>query len=92
MAGRDGMGSPFPTLSTTRVFENFNDADIEQYIAQGLVQWRKFNLGAVAEVDYQVLTTEKTSHIDEQFFRQVVSSLINYVALYYEAPVKKKII
>ena len=64
---------------------NPKDIDIEQLIAQGLAQWKKFNPGADIQLDYQVLTTEKTIRTDEQIGRQVISSFIAYVALYCEA-------
>ena len=58
------------------------DTDIEQLIAQGLAQWKKFNPGAEVQLDYQVLTSVKTIHTDEQLARQIISSLIAFVALY----------
>jgi signal transduction histidine kinase len=64
---------------------NLKDADIEQIIAQGLAQWKKFNPGADIQTDYQVLSTAKTIRSDEQILRQVVSSFISFVALYCEA-------
>jgi K+-sensing histidine kinase KdpD len=64
------------------------DTDIEQLIAQGLAQWKKFNPDADARMDYQVLTSAKTIRADEQLNRQVVSGFIAYVALYCEAKVK----
>jgi signal transduction histidine kinase len=64
---------------------NPKDIDIEQTIAQGLAQWKKFNPGADVHTDYQVLTTSKTIRADEQLIRQVVSSFISFVALYCEA-------
>ena len=70
----------------------FKDTDIEQLIAQGLVQWRKFNPGADAQADYQVLTTAKTMLADEQIIRQVIAGFIAYVALYCEAKAKITII
>lgn len=63
---------------------NPNDTDIEQLIAQGLAQWKKFNPSAEIQLDYQVLTAEKTIHTDEQLGRQLIASLIAYVALYCE--------
>jgi len=64
---------------------NPKDIDIEQLIAQGLAQWKKFNPGADVQLDYQILTTLKTIHTDEQIGRQVISSFIAYVALFCEA-------
>jgi signal transduction histidine kinase len=64
---------------------NFKDTDLEQLIAQGLAQWKKFNPGAEVQLDYQVLTTVKTIHTDEQIVRQIISSLIAYIILYCEA-------
>ena len=61
------------------------DTDIEQLIAQSLAQWKKFNPGADVQLDYQVLSSEKTIRTDEQINRQVFSSFIAYVALYCEA-------
>jgi K+-sensing histidine kinase KdpD len=63
---------------------NPKDTDIEQLIAQGLAQWKKFNPGAEVQLDYQVLTSAKTIHTDEQIGRQIISSLVAYVALYCE--------
>ena len=63
---------------------NPKDTDIEQLIAQGLAQWKKFNPGADVQLDYQVLTTEKNIHTDEQLGRQLIASFIAYVALYCE--------
>ena len=63
---------------------NPKDTDIEQMIAQGLAQWKKFNPGAEIQLDYQVLTTEKNIHTDEQVGRQLIASFISYVALYCE--------
>jgi K+-sensing histidine kinase KdpD len=63
---------------------NPKDTDIEQLIAQGLAQWKKFNPGADVQMDYQVLTAEKTIHADEQLGRQLIASLIAYVTLYCE--------
>jgi signal transduction histidine kinase len=63
---------------------NPKDTDIEQLIAQGLAQWKKFNPGADVQLDYQVLTSAKTIRTDEQISRQVISSLVAYVALYCE--------
>ena len=54
---------------------NPKDTDIEQLIAQGLAQWKKFNPGADVQLDYQVLTPEKTIHTDEQIGRQVIPVL-----------------
>lgn len=67
---------------------NLKDIDIEQTIAQGLAQWKKFNPGADVQTDYQVLTTTKTIHSDEQIIRQVVSSYISFVALFCEEKAK----
>ncbi len=64
---------------------NPKDTDIEQMIAQGLAQWKKFNPGADVQTDYQVLTTAKTIRTDEQIIRQIISSFISFVALYCEA-------
>jgi signal transduction histidine kinase len=61
---------------------NPKDTDIEQLIAQGLAQWKKFNPGADVQLDYQVLTSTKTIRTDEQISRQVISSLVAYVALH----------
>jgi signal transduction histidine kinase len=63
---------------------NPRDTDIEQLIAQGLAQWKKFNPGADVQLDYQVLTSAKTICTDEQISRQVISSLVAYVALFCE--------
>jgi K+-sensing histidine kinase KdpD len=63
---------------------NLKDTDIEQLIAQGLAQWKKFNPGADIQLDYQVLTSAKTIRTDEQIGRQIISSLVAYVALYCE--------
>jgi len=64
---------------------NPKDTDIEQLIAQGLAQWKKFNPGAEVQLDYQVLAFVKTIHTDEQIARQIISSFIAYVALYCES-------
>jgi K+-sensing histidine kinase KdpD len=63
---------------------NPKDTDIEQMIAQGLAQWKKFNPGTEIQLDYQVLTTEKNILTDEQVGRQLIASFISYVALYCE--------
>jgi K+-sensing histidine kinase KdpD len=63
---------------------NPKDTDIEQLIAQGLAQWKKFNPGAEVQLDYQVLSTGKNIHTDEQLGRQLIASFIAYVALYCE--------
>jgi K+-sensing histidine kinase KdpD len=63
---------------------NPKDTDIEQLIAQGLAQWKKFNPGADVQLDYQVLTPAKMIHTDEQIGRQLIASLVAYVALYCE--------
>ena len=67
---------------------NPKETDIEQNIAQGLAQWKKFNPGADVLTDYQVLTTQKTIHADEQILRQIISGFVAYVALYCEANAK----
>jgi len=64
---------------------NPKDTDIEQLIAQGLAQWKKFNAGADLQLDYQVLASEKTICTDEQIGRQIISNFIAYVALFCEA-------
>jgi signal transduction histidine kinase len=61
------------------------NTDIEQLIAQGLAQWKKFNPDKEVQLDYQVLASEKTIHTDEQISRQVISGFITYVALFCEA-------
>jgi K+-sensing histidine kinase KdpD len=71
---------------------NLKDTDIEQIIAQGLAQWKKFNPGADVQTDYQVLTTAKMIRADEQILRQVVSSFISFVAMYCEAKANISII
>ena len=58
------------------------DSDIEQLIARGLAQWKKFNPGTDLQLDYQVLTSEKTICTDEQIGLQIISSFITYVALF----------
>ena len=63
---------------------NPKDTDIEQLIAQGLAQWKKFNPGAEVQLDYQVLTHSKTIRTDEQIGRQVIASLVSLVALFCE--------
>jgi signal transduction histidine kinase len=60
------------------------DIDIEQLIAQGLAQWKKFNPGADVQVDYQVLSSIKTICADELLNRQVISGFVAYVALFCE--------
>jgi len=64
---------------------NLKETDIEQLIAQGLAHWKKFNPGAEVTLDYQVLTSEKSIHTDEQIGRQLISSFIAFVALFCEA-------
>jgi len=64
------------------------ETDIEQLVAQGLAQWKKFNPGTDAQTDYQVLTSTKTVLTDEQVIRQVVAGLISYVGLYCETKAK----
>jgi signal transduction histidine kinase len=71
---------------------NPKETDIEQLIAQGLAQWKKFNPGADVQLDYQVLTSNKTIHTDEQITRQIISSFIAYVALYCESKAAVNII
>ena len=64
---------------------NPKDTDIEQLIAQGLAQWKKFNPGADLQLDYQVLTSEKTICTDEQLGRQIISNFVSYVALFCDS-------
>jgi len=64
---------------------NPKETDIEQLIAQGLAQWKKFNPGAEVQLDYQILTSVKMIHTDEQIARQIISSFIAYVSLYCES-------
>jgi len=71
---------------------NPKDTDIEQMIAQGLAQWKKFNPGVEVQLDYQVLTSTKTIHTDEQITRQIISSSISCVALFCESNVAVTII
>jgi signal transduction histidine kinase len=61
------------------------DTDIEQLIARGLAQWKKFNPGVDLQLDFQVLTSDKTICTDEQIGLQLISSFITYVALFCEA-------
>jgi K+-sensing histidine kinase KdpD len=63
---------------------NSKDVDVEQLIAQGLAQWKKFNPGADVQTDYQILTNAKTIRIDDQITRQIVSSFIAYVSAFCE--------
>jgi K+-sensing histidine kinase KdpD len=67
------------------------EADIEQLVAQSVVQWKKFNPAAEVHVDYQVLTDTKTIQTDEQISRQVISGFIALVATYSEAQTKVSI-
>jgi K+-sensing histidine kinase KdpD len=60
------------------------ETDIEQLVAQGLAQWKKFNPGTELQTDYQVLTSTKTIETDEQVIRQVIAGLIAYAGLYCE--------
>jgi signal transduction histidine kinase len=64
---------------------NPKDTDIEQTIAQGLAQWKKFNPGTDVQTDYQILAATKTVRSDEQMLRQIVSGFVAFVALYCEA-------
>ena len=64
------------------------ETDIEQLVAQSVVQWKKFNPAADIQVDYQVLTDSKTIQADEQIDRQVISGFIALVGLYCEAQAK----
>jgi len=64
---------------------NPKETDIEQLIAQSLAQWKKFNPGADVQLDYQVSTTAKTIHTDEQLNRQVIFGFIALVAQFCEA-------
>ena len=61
------------------------DTNIEQLIAQDLALWKKFNLGADLQLDYQVLTSEKTICTDEQIGRQIIFNFLAYVVLFCEA-------
>jgi len=61
------------------------DTNIEQLIAQDLALWKKFNPGADLQLDYQVLTSEKTICTDEQIGRQIIFNFLAYVVLFCEA-------
>jgi signal transduction histidine kinase len=64
---------------------NPKDVDIEQLVAQGLAQWKKFFPGVDIQTDYQILTHQRIIHADEQMVRQIVSGFIAFVALFCEA-------
>jgi K+-sensing histidine kinase KdpD len=67
---------------------NSKATDIEQLVAQSVVQWKKFNPAADVQIDYQILTDTKTIQTDEQLNRQIISGFIALVALYCEAQTK----
>ncbi|HTX93026.1 MAG TPA: HAMP domain-containing sensor histidine kinase [Anaerolineales bacterium] len=57
----------------------------ESLLSQGLAQWKKFNPGNNAKIEYQVPSGPVSIRADELLMRQVIVGFIGFVILFCEA-------